>query len=136
MSGSLRTGLSNHEPSRRLVLRQAQDERCAGAMLKATDLSFSFARGGASGPRVIDDVSLDVERGTIVGLLGPNGSGKTTLLRVVAGILRPLSGGVLVDGRPIDQMTRREVARRVAIVPQETHTTFDFSVIDMVLMGR
>jgi iron complex transport system ATP-binding protein len=105
-------------------------------MLKATDVSFSYARRRASTRRVLDDVSLDVERGTIVGLLGPNGSGKTTLLRIVAGVLRPLSGGVLVDGRPIDQMTRREVARRVAIVPQETHTTFDFSVIDMVLMGR
>src|SRR6266705_2371588 len=119
MSGSLRTGLSNHEPSRRLVLRQAQDERCAGAMLKATDLSFSFARRRASGPRVIDGVSLDVERGTVVGLLGPNGSGKTTLLRILAGVL-----------------PRRELARRIAVVPQETHSTFDFSVIDMVLMGR
>ena len=105
-------------------------------MLKATDVSFSYGRRRASTRRVLDDVSLDVARGTIVGLLGPNGSGKTTLLRIVAGVLRPLSGGVLVDGRPIDQMTRREVARRVAIVPQETHTTFDFSVIDMVLMGR
>src|SRR5436309_2537743 len=136
MSGSLRTGLSNHEPSRRLVLRQAQDERCAGAMLKATDLSFSFARRGASGPRVIDGVSLDVERGTVVGLLGPNGSGKTTLLRILAGVLPPRSGRVLIDGHPIEQLTRRELARRIAVVPQETHSTFDFSVIDMVLMGR
>jgi len=105
-------------------------------MLTATELSFAYAQRRASTRRVLDDVSLEVERGTIVGLLGPNGSGKTTLLRIVAGILRPLSGDVLVDGRPIEQMTRREVARRVAIVPQETHTTFDFSVIDMVLMGR
>src|SRR5437773_2348942 len=136
MSGSLRTGLSNHEPSRRLVLRQAQDERCAGAMLKATDLSFSFARRGASVPRVIDGVSLDVERGTVVGLLGPNGSGKTTLLRILAGVLPPRSGRVLIGGRPIEQLTRRELARRLAVVPQETHSTFDFSVMDMVLMGR
>ena len=105
-------------------------------MLKATDLSFSFARRGASGPRVIDGVSLDVERGTVVGLLGPNGSGKTTLLRILAGVLPPQSGRVLIDGRPIEQLTRRELARRIAVVPQETHSTFDFSVIDMVLMGR
>jgi len=105
-------------------------------MLKAFDLSFSFARRYASGPRVIDGVSLDVECGTVVGLLGPNGSGKTTLLRILAGVLPPQSGRVLIDGRPIEQLTRRELARRIAVVPQETHSTFDFSVIDMVLMGR
>src|SRR5437762_1085964 len=105
-------------------------------MLKAFDLSFSFARRYASGPRVIDGVSLDVERGTVVGLLGPNGSGKTTLLRILAGVLPPRSGRVLIDGHPIEQLTRRELARRIAVVPQETHSTFDFTVIDMVLMGR
>ena len=81
-------------------------------------------------------MSLEVERGTIVGLLGPNGSGKTTLLRIVAGVLKPLAGRVLIDGRPIEQLTRRDLARRIAVVPQETHSTFDFSVLDMVLMGR
>lgn len=85
---------------------------------------------------VLDRVSFDVERGAIVGLLGPNGSGKTTLLRVVAGVLRPQAGGVLFDGEPIDRLTRRDLARRVASVPQETHATFDFTVIEMVLMGR
>jgi iron complex transport system ATP-binding protein len=109
-------------------------------MLAATDISFSYvrrpARTGSHVPFVLDRVSLDVSRGTIVGLLGPNGSGKTTLLRILAGILQPLSGTVLVDGKPISRLTRREMARRVAVVPQETHTTFDFSVMDMVLMGR
>ena len=109
-------------------------------MLAATDISFSYvrrpARTGSHVPFVLDRVSLDVGRGTIVGLLGPNGSGKTTLLRILAGILQPLSGTVLVEGKPISQLTRREMARRVAVVPQETHTTFDFSVMDMVLMGR
>src|SRR5712691_9670741 len=76
-------------------------------MLKAFDLSFSFARRYASGPRVIDGVSLDLERGTVVGLLGPNGSGKTTLLRILAGVLPPQSGRVLIDGRPIEQLARR-----------------------------
>jgi iron complex transport system ATP-binding protein len=105
-------------------------------MLKATDLSFSFAHRHAPGPRVIDAVSLEVERGTVVGLLGPNGSGKTTLLRILAGVLPPQSGRVLIDGHPIEQLTRRDLARRIAVVPQETHSTFDFSVMDMVLMGR
>jgi iron complex transport system ATP-binding protein len=105
-------------------------------MLKARDVSFAYGRRGAWSPRVLADVSIEVDRGSIVGLLGPNGSGKTTLLRVLAGILPPLTGTVLIDDRPIERLTRRDLARRIAVVPQETHSTFDFSVIDMVLMGR
>jgi len=105
-------------------------------MLRASDLSFTYARRRASAQRVLDGVSFEVERGTIVGLLGPNGSGKTTLLRLVSGVMPPDSGRVTIDGRPIDQLSRRELARRMAVVPQETHSTFDFNVIDMVLMGR
>jgi ABC-type cobalamin/Fe3+-siderophores transport system ATPase subunit len=123
-------------------------------MLTASNISFTYGRspvtrsqrpanhlrqgfgGREAGHYVLEDVSLEVARGSIVGLLGPNGSGKTTLLRIVAGILRPLSGRVLIGGQPIEQLTRRELARRIAVVPQETHSTFDFSVMDMVLMGR
>src|SRR5438128_814049 len=105
-------------------------------MLKVREVSFAYGRGHASTRRVLDHVSLDVGRGTIVGLLGPNGSGKTTLLRILAGILTPFTGGVWIDERPIGQLTRRDLARHIAVVPQETHSTFDFSVIDMVLMGR
>jgi cobalamin transport system ATP-binding protein len=104
-------------------------------MLQTRNVSFSYGRG-ASARRVLDRVSIDVARGTIVGLLGPNGSGKTTLVRVASGMLRPEAGGVVLAGRPIHEMTRRELARRIAVVPQETQSTFDFSVIDMVLMGR
>jgi iron complex transport system ATP-binding protein len=105
-------------------------------MLNASDVSFSYERGRRGARRVIDHVSFDVERGTIVGLLGPNGSGKTTLVRILAGMLHPDSGRVSLDGTSVTDMSRRDLARRVALVPQETHTTFDFSVIDMVLMGR
>ena len=105
-------------------------------MLQATGISFAYGRRRTAGQRVLDGVSLAVERGTIIGLLGPNGSGKTTLLRILAGVLAPQSGSVTIDGRPIAQMSRRDLARRVAVVPQETHSAFDFSVIDMVLMGR
>jgi iron complex transport system ATP-binding protein len=105
-------------------------------MLKATDVSFSYDGRRRGARPVIDRVSFDVERGTIVGLLGPNGSGKTTLVRILAGMLHPDSGHVVLDGASVIEMSRRDLARRVALVPQETHTTFDFSVIDMVLMGR
>ena len=59
-------------------------------MLAAIDISFTYRRGTYVGDHVLDGVSLNVERGSIVGLLGPNGSGKTTLLRILAGILPPL----------------------------------------------
>ena len=105
-------------------------------MLSATGVSFAYRRGRRPAHRVLDQVSFDVDRGAIVGLLGPNGSGKTTLVRIMAGMLRPDSGRVTLDGVAIAEMPRRDLARRVALVPQETHTTFDFAVIDMVLMGR
>jgi iron complex transport system ATP-binding protein len=85
---------------------------------------------------VLTGVSLAVGRGDLVGVLGPNGSGKTTLLHVLAGGLMPRTGSVVLDGRPMSEWSRREVARRLAIVPQDTHAPFDFSVLDIVLMGR
>ena len=85
---------------------------------------------------VLDSVSLEARRGSIVGLLGPNGSGKTTLLRLIAGVLRPARGHITVDDIDVRQLGRRDLARRIAVVPQETHATFDFTVLDIVLMGR
>jgi len=84
----------------------------------------------------LDRVSFEVRRGTILGLLGPNGSGKTTLLRLMAGTLPPLGGRVTIDDRDVARLARRELARQLAVVPQDTHTTFDFTVLDIVLMGR
>ena len=101
------------------------------ALLQAADVEFSY---GAV--PVLRGVSLDVPDGGFVGILGPNGSGKTTLLKVLAGTLRPARGRVTVDGMNIRDIPRREVARRMAVVPQETHLTFDYSVLEVVLMGR
>ncbi|MBS1817070.1 MAG: ABC transporter ATP-binding protein [Acidobacteria bacterium] len=103
--------------------------------LEVRDLAFAYGRGAAR-RGVLSDVFLDVERGSVVGLLGPNGSGKTTLLRIVAGVLEPAAGTVRLDGRPLATLSRRQLATRVAVVPQETRATFDFSVLEMVLMGR
>jgi iron complex transport system ATP-binding protein len=105
-------------------------------MLEVADVSFVYSSRRAAAQRVLDGVSLQVHRGAVVGLLGPNGSGKTTLLKIIAGVLKAPSGRVLIDGQAIEQLTRRDLARRLAVVPQETQTTFDFTVIDMVLMGR
>lgn len=100
-------------------------------MLRAIELTVAF---GAK--RVLDRVSLDVPAGALVGILGPNGSGKTTLLRVLAGTLKPQSGRVTIDGADITSLDRRAVARRVAVVPQDTHLAFDYTVLEVALMGR
>jgi ABC-type cobalamin/Fe3+-siderophores transport system ATPase subunit len=104
-------------------------------LLQVDSISFAYdRRPGAA--NVLDDVSLSVPAGSIVALLGPNGSGKTTLLRVLAGLAAPARGRVRLDGREIQTFSRRELARRLAVVPQDTHAAFDFTVLDLVLMGR
>jgi iron complex transport system ATP-binding protein len=85
---------------------------------------------------VLRGASLDVPADGVVGILGPNGSGKTTLLRVLAGTLRPSSGRVTLDGVDLSRLSRSMMARRMAVVPQETHLAFDFTVLEVVLMGR
>ena len=106
-------------------------------MLQVDKVSFSYAsRPARAGRDVLSSVSFAVRRGAIVGLLGPNGSGKTTLLRLVDGMLTPHEGRIALDGEPVSRLSRRELARRIAVVPQETHATFDFTALDIVLMGR
>lgn len=85
---------------------------------------------------VLRDVSLSVEQGAFVGILGPNGSGKTTLLRVLDAALVPQKGGVMVAGRDLSGIRRRELARLIAVVPQEMPSVFPFRVGEIVLMGR
>jgi iron complex transport system ATP-binding protein len=109
-------------------------------LLQAIDISFSYRRYGrgstAGDRRVLHDVSLSVTAGDLVGILGPNGSGKSTLLNILAGGLLPQHGSVRLDDRAMTDWSRRDIARRLAIVPQDTHAPFDFTVLDIVLMGR
>ena len=82
------------------------------------------------------ETSLAINAGEMVGLLGPNGAGKTTLLRLAIGALRPQRGCVLLSGRDLHAYSRREVARRIAVVPQEFSTPFAFTVRELVGLGR
>lgn len=102
-------------------------------MLHGADLSFRYH---ADTPLVVDGVTLAVARGDLVGILGPNGSGKTTLLRLLSGTRTPTSGHVLLDGQPIARMRRGDIARRLAVVPQEMELAFEYSALEVVLMGR
>jgi iron complex transport system ATP-binding protein len=100
-------------------------------MLRASDVV-----SGYGAVTILHGVSLDVPSDGFVGILGPNGSGKTTLLRVLAGTLAPAAGRVSLDDVDLARLSRTELARRMAVVPQETHLAFDFTVLEVVLMGR
>ena len=102
-------------------------------MLSAEQVSFRYA---PDGPLVVDGVSVRLAEGALVGILGPNGSGKTTLLRLLSGTRRPSAGRVMLGGQPLDHLSRRDVARRIAVVPQETELAFEYSAMEIVLMGR
>jgi iron complex transport system ATP-binding protein len=88
-----------------------------------------------AGRPVLHQVGFGVDRGTWLGVLGPNGSGKTTLLRAIGGLL-PFDGSIRLDGRPLDEWSDRDRARRLAFVRQSLGIAFDFSVQDVVLLGR
>ena len=77
-----------------------------------------------------------MEKGEFVGVIGPNGSGKTTLLKILYRLLSPQKGEVLFELVPMKKMDRTDIAKRIAVVAQETHLLFPFTALEMVLMGR
>ena len=91
---------------------------------------------GYQGVPVFRDLSLSVDRGQVVCLMGPNGCGKSTLINTVLGLRRSLAGRVLVDGQDSTRLSRRELARRMALVPQGHQPVFPYTVSQVVLMGR
>ena len=91
---------------------------------------------GYDGAAILQGVSIELRESEFAGVIGPNGSGKTTLLRSMSRVLAPMGGSVTLDGRDIYSIPAREFARRVAVVPQDTLVAFDFSVLEIVLMGR
>jgi iron complex transport system ATP-binding protein len=100
-------------------------------LLSARAITFSYS----TVPTLLD-IDLDLEQGALRALLGPNGSGKTTLLKILTGILAPASGEVLYQGTNLQTMPRRDIAKRIALVPQELNLQFGFTVRQMVMLGR
>ena len=90
----------------------------------------------AAGRALVERLTVEVETGRVVGLVGPNGSGKSTALRCVYRALTPTSGAVLLDGTDLASLSLRDSARSVAALTQESHTELDFTVAEVVALGR
>lgn len=99
--------------------------------LELEDLSVDIA-----GRRIVADIGFTVPDGSFTGLLGPNGSGKSTILKTIYRVHRPATGRLLLDGTDLLSLRPREAARRIAVVSQEFTLEFDFTVLEMVMVGR
>ncbi|MEM9212364.1 MAG: ABC transporter ATP-binding protein [Pseudomonadota bacterium] len=99
--------------------------------LKADNIGWAV-----HGKPIIQSISLDVEEGEVLGLVGPNGSGKSTLIRVLAGLRKPSTGMVTLNGTPLRKMNRRTVAQMMAVVEQHADTGDALTARDAVKIGR
>lgn len=100
---------------------------------EVNDLTFSYP---STRRKVLDSISLSLHKGEILCILGPNGAGKTTLLNCMAGLLKPQSGSIRLCGRQLSDIKEKEIAALVGFVPQLHTPSFDYRVLDFVLMGR
>jgi iron complex transport system ATP-binding protein len=101
------------------------------AAIELRGLSFTY-----NGRRVLDEISLSIGAGERAAVLGPNGVGKTTLLKLMSGVLTPAKGSLLLDGCPLPSIPRRELACKIAVVPQEFVVPFAFTARELVELGR
>lgn len=100
-------------------------------MFEVRSLSFSYPRRP-----LFENLSVRIEKTEFVSVVGPNGAGKSTFIKLLARLLHPLSGEILFEKRSLDSYPRRELARRLAYVPQESYFSLDFTVLETVLQGR
>ncbi len=91
---------------------------------------------GYGSKKILKDISFKLDEGEFLGIIGPNGSGKSTLIRALTKVLSPWSGTVKYDKKNLEDLSRKEIARKVSVVPQDTFINFPFTVRDVVLMGR
>ena len=100
-------------------------------MMDVHSISFRYQKDW-----ILRDISFQVGKGEFIGVIGPNGSGKTTLLKILYRLLSPQQGEVLFELVPLKRMSRTDIAKRIAVVAQETYPLFPFRVVEIVLMGR
>lgn len=104
-------------------------------MLDINKIYFSYP-GTKSKRFTLSDISFKVSAGEFLGIFGPNGSGKSTLLKIISGLLKPGSGSVVLESTNINKLKRKEIAGKIAFVPQSTATIFPYTVYEIVAMGR
>lgn len=97
----------------------------------AKDIGFSIGSND-----ILKGVSIKVDKNEFIGVIGPNGSGKSTFLKCIYRILKPNSGCIMIDNKYLDDITIKESAKKMAVVSQHNYYNFDFSVEEVVLMGR
>lgn len=102
------------------------------AVVSAEGLRYAYGESGFA----LDVAHFDVPVGTVTAIIGPNGAGKSTLLRIAAGVLSPQTGRVQLDEKPLAALNRRDVAKRLGYLPQETRAQFDYTVGELVALGR
>ncbi|WP_153723069.1 ABC transporter ATP-binding protein [Sporosarcina cascadiensis] len=100
-------------------------------MIQVKDISFSVPE-----KQILHDISFSLDRGKFIGIIGPNGSGKSTMLKIIYRYLKQTSGVVTLYEKDMDYMTQKKIAQEMAVVSQETPVLFDFTVKDLVMMGR
>lgn len=99
--------------------------------IELSELAFGYGE-----PLLFDGFNLEVAAGEFLGVIGPNGAGKSTLLKLMAGLLKPRLGSVRILGEDLHALGRRDVARNIGVVLQENPFAFDYTVSDVVMMGR
>jgi iron complex transport system ATP-binding protein len=107
-------------------------------LLEFRQVSFTYPASSErrAHPFALSEVSLEIAPGEIVSVIGPNSSGKTTLIRLLTRVLEPAAGEIRLEGTPVRRLSRTDLARRVAVVPQGVVAAVPFNVGDLVLMGR
>lgn len=103
-------------------------------LLEIKNIDFTYQT--KSNSFALNNIEFELEKGEFVTLLGPNGSGKSTLLKLISGILMPDNGFIKLENTPLETFTRKELARKIAFVPQFTYSIFPFSLYEIVAMGR
>ncbi len=99
-------------------------------------LTTQHVHYGVEQKDLIRDISLEIPEGSFVGLVGPNGSGKSTLLKTIYKVNKAKAGTIFLDGEELDHMSNRQMAKKMAVVTQENEISFDFTVMEMMMIGR
>lgn len=105
----------------------------AAPLLQFEQIRFAYPQAARC---VLDDFHLGIALGAVTAILGPNGAGKTTLLHLALGWLRPQTGQIRLEQQPLDSYNRRRLGQSIGLVPQSEHVSFEYSLLEFVLLGR